>query len=80
MRIAERLARLESRAGQAQPGMTPVEIDAAAVVYEQRLREDGVPGGGTIEASLAGWRTLVERAAPSMQRIWANVEPWDLYA
>ncbi len=78
--IGQRIARLEAARGSMQSGMTSAEIDAASIVYERKLREDGAPGGGTIEAGVASWRTLVERASPSMQPIWANVEPWDLYA
>ena len=80
MRIAERLTRLEAARASTVPGMTADEIDVAAVVYERKLREGGVPNGDSIEVAVSNWRTLVEQAAPSMQPIWANVEPSDLWA
>ena len=60
--------------------MSADEIDAATVVYKRKLREGGVPDGGSIEVAVSNWRTLVEQAAPSMQPIWANVDPSDLWA
>lgn len=80
MRIADRIARLE-RAGDADPRMTAAEIDAAAGRFEDELRQDGVPGGGTITSAVASWRGMVEQTSDAwLQRVYAGMTPSDLYA
>lgn len=80
MRIADRIARLE-RTGDADPRMTAAEIDAAADRYEAELRQDGVPGGGTIASAVAAWRGMVEQTGEAwLQRVYAGMTPADLYA
>lgn len=79
MRLADRLTRLE-QARAADPRMTVDEIEAAAVRYEAELREDGVPGGGSVQGAMSSWRQLVDQAAePWLQRVWAGMSPMDLY-
>lgn len=78
--INVRLARLE-RAVATDPRMTAAEIDEAAVRYEAELRNDGVPGGGTIAEAIIAWRSVVERVGDTwLQRIYANMAPADFHA
>lgn len=80
MRIADRIARLE-RAGDTDPRMTTAEINAAADRYEGELRQDGVPGGGSIASAVASWRSMVEQTGEAwLQRVYAGMTPADLYA
>jgi hypothetical protein len=61
--------------------MTVGEIDAAAVRFEDELRHDGVPGGGTVADAVAAWRGMVEQTGEAwLQRVYAGMTPADLYA
>ena len=79
MRIADRLARLERIEGE-HPRLSRAEIEAAATRYEAALRDDGVPGGGSVQQALDGWRRIVEGSPPWAQRVYLNAEPADMFA
>ena len=79
MRIAERITRLEQR-GNTDPRMTADEIETAADRYEQRLSAHDRPGDVTDEEAQAAWHSLVAAPGPGWrQRIYANMDPWDIY-
>lgn len=79
MRIAERITRLEQR-GNTGPRMTVAEIDTAAGRYEQRLSIGDRPGEVTDDQARSAWRSLVSAPGPGwQQRVYANMDPWDIY-
>ncbi len=79
MRIADRLARLERIEGE-HPRLSLAELETAATRYEAALRQDGVPGGGSVQGALDRWRRVVDQSPPWAQRLYLNAEPADLFA
>jgi len=79
MRIAERITRLEQR-GNVDPRMTADEIEIAARRYEQRLNVGDRPCNVTDEEAKGSWNDLVDMPGPGwQQRVYAGMDPWDLY-
>lgn len=79
MRIAERLSRLERREN-ADPRMTQNEIDAAAERLERSIALGDLPSDVTATAARTAWRSLVATPGPGwLQRIYANMNPQDIY-
>lgn len=79
MRIADRIARLERR-DNADPRMTADEIDAAAARVERCIADGDLPPNVTAAAARSSWRSLVELPGPGWrQRVYANMDPMDVY-
>lgn len=80
MRIADRLARLETRSG-ADDRMTPAEIEMAATSFAERITAAAsLPADMTRDQAMATWCTLVASPIPSWwQRVFAIAEPEDWF-
>jgi len=81
MGIAERLARLEA-ARSNDPRMSREEIEIAAAHFEKQIAAMAERNLGSIspDEARAAWRALVERPGSGwMQRVFAGMDPMDLY-